>query len=96
MPTTKAEDDLLKYIEPGDEDPLAYALRVLNDNTASNLRRDKMAILLMPFFYTARRYKGARNSAQAAAENMDDDTFMPRSPPKQRPDFYTSRRRTPQ
>jgi hypothetical protein len=66
----------------GAEEPLHYCLRIMNDTSVDALRRDRMAQILMPYFYVSRNRAGKKEDAEAKAKKaMQDSRFsIPRIP----------------
>jgi hypothetical protein len=86
MPKHTKSDCLLQYIADDEENPIEYVLRIMNDLLLTNTRRDRMCILLMPYFCFPKRYEGAKVRKQKlAVNNTDDDRFYTRPVPRQSP-----------
>jgi hypothetical protein len=62
--------------------PIEYALDVMNDVSVDEVRRDRMAIALLPFFHKKLGENGKRESKEEDAKKVTQGKFSPSPAPK--------------
>lgn len=62
--------------------PLEYAHEIMNDPSVEEIRRDRMAIALLPFFHKKLGEGGKREQKQDEAKKVSSGKFSPSTPPK--------------
>jgi hypothetical protein len=78
----KLEPKLEPVLKPGDKTPLEYMLAVMNDSTAEQSRRDRMAIAAAPFVHGRASEQGKKETlADAAKAVAESGRFMTSEPP---------------
>lgn len=65
----------------GNEDPLTYMLRVMNDPSADEGRRDRMATAAAPYVHRKLGEGGKKDAAKDAADRAAGGRFAPGAPP---------------
>ena len=69
-------------LSPGDENPLAYMLRVMNDPKTDDNRRDKLAIAAAPFMHRRAGEVGKKAEKDKAAREAGGGRFGATAPPR--------------
>ena len=78
-----AQLQAVQEASPEDEKtPLEYMLAVINDPTADQNRRDRMAIAAAPFMHPKTGESGKKDRVKEAARVVGSGRFAPASPPK--------------
>lgn len=67
---------------PDGKKPLDYMLKVMNDPTADEFRRDKMAVAAAPYMHIKKGEGGKKDEQGAAAKRAAGGKFAPAAPPK--------------
>lgn len=73
--------DLPEGESPGDKEPLAYMLSVMNDPNADASRRDRMAVAAAPFLHKKLGEGGKKDNAKDSAEKAGTGRFAPAAAP---------------
>jgi phage terminase small subunit len=69
-------------VEPGNEVPLDYMLRIMNDPRANQARRDRMAIAAAPFMHARVGETGKKDEKQKRAKTAGEGKFSSAEPPQ--------------
>lgn len=80
-PTPDVPADVPSSTDDG-KNPLAYMLEVMNDPTADEARRDKMAVAAAPYMHIKKGEGGKKDEQGAAAKRAAGGKFAPAAPPK--------------
>lgn len=62
--------------------PLDYMLGVMNDESADDERRDKMAMAAAPYLHSKRGESGKKEDLHEAAKKANTGKFSPTAPPR--------------
>lgn len=81
-PTIENEIKLSGDVLPKKQTPLEYAHTIMNDPSADEIRRDRMAIALLPFFHKKLGEGGRKEKQQDDAEKVSVGKFSSSAPPK--------------
>jgi hypothetical protein len=79
---TKAQADAVGSVKPGQLTPLEYMLGVVNDESADEARRDRMAQAAAPYVHAkpGDQPKGKKEERQEAAEQAAGRFAVPSGP----------------
>lgn len=80
-PTPDVPADVPSSTDDG-KNPLAYMLEVMNDPTADEARRDKMAVAAAPYMHIKKGESGKKDERQDAAKRAVAGRFAAPPPPK--------------
>jgi hypothetical protein len=78
----KAPVDVKKSAKTAQMLPLEYMLKVMNDDGAEEMRRDRMAVSAAPFVHAKPGEQGKKGQKDDAAKQAGKGRFAPSAPPK--------------
>ena len=79
---TEQEDRDIPMLKLGELDPLTYMLRVMNDSSVDDNRRDKLAIAAAPFIHRRAGEVGKKGEKEKAAKDAGAGRFGAAAPPR--------------
>lgn len=78
----KAPADVNKAARAAQLSPLEYMLKVMNDDCADEMRRDRMAVSAAPFVHGKPGELGKKGQKEDAAKQAGKGKFAASAPPK--------------